>query len=471
MLRSVVGLQIRARQAAAVQVRGGWKGASVEAVRRIDLPPPDSPDLAGVLAREIPATDTLITGLAADRVFTRLVVLPFRDRSKVLQAAPLEAEESLPLPLEDLVWDVHLVERSSRRSRALLAAAPERYLDALLAPLAEAGRPPAAVDVEPLALWTVARAALPAGGAYVLCDLSEELAQALWAGPHGPLRVHALAVPGSDPSVGAELARFVAALPEGDPAPQAVYLSGPACPGVDREAWSRELGIPVEPLPFPGSLVSLRSRPEIDWPGWAVPLGLALKEVVRKDRSQVNLLRGRLAAEGRGAPWKGVAIQAAVYAGICLALWGALVGAEMAHRRAQYAELRTAVRNVFHEVLPDVRNVVSELDQMKARVEALEARAQSLGSLVDREVSPLRILREISVRIPRELEVEFRDFVVEEGRVRIEGVTTSFDAIDRIKADLAAYPRFAQVAVSDAKTMAGKDKVLFKLTITLGREG
>ena len=83
----------------------------------------------------------------------------------------------------------------------------------------------------------------------------------------------------------------------------------------------------------------------------------------------------------------------------------------------------------------------------------------------------MSILREISARIPAEIEVEFRDFTVEEGRVRIEGITTSFDAIDKIKADLAEYPRFATVVVSDAKAGVDRNKVLFKLTISLGREG
>ena len=55
-----------------------------------------------------------------------------------------------------------------------------------------------------------------------------------------------------------------------------------------------------------------------------------------------------------------------------------------------------------------------------------------------------------------ELEVEFRDFHAEEDRVRIEGTTTSFDAIDRFKAQLEDYPRFASITVSEMAKVSSR---------------
>jgi Tfp pilus assembly protein PilN len=162
---------------------------------------------------------------------------------------------------------------------------------------------------------------------------------------------------------------------------------------------------------------------------------------------------------------------AGAYAAVLATLWGFGMWSESAYREAQYEALRTDIRETFRRTLPRVQTIVSEVDQMRTAVRELEARAQSLGSLVDRAVSPLRVLREISARLPKDLEVEFRDFTVEEGRVRIDGVTASFDAIDRIKAEISQHPRFSSVAVSDAKAGVERDRVLFKLTVNLGREG
>ena len=105
---------------------------------------------------------------------------------------------------------------------------------------------------------------------------------------------------------------------------------------------------------------------------------------------------------------------------------------------------------------------------MRPAVSGLEERANSLGSLMVREVSPVNVLNEISQRVPAELEVEFREFIAEQDRVRIEGITTSFDAIERIKESLESYPWFTGIAVSDAKSGVKPGKVIFKLTIDLG---
>jgi general secretion pathway protein L len=241
--------------------------------------------------------------------------------------------------------------------------------------------------------------------------------------------------------------------------------------GQDLEEWRAALGIPVEILPVPRQGVSVSSDGGIPWPGWAIPFGLAFREVQSRTASQINLLQGPFAPQTGAGPWKKAAAQAGVYLVVLLALWGLGAWSEVSYEGAQYRALVDAIREEFRRALPEVKNVVSELDQMRSRVEELEGRAQSLGSLVDREVSTLRILREISTRVPKDLEVEFRDFTFEEGRIRIEGVTTSFDAIDKIKVDLAEYPRFSSVTVIDAKQGVKRDEVLFKLAITLGRKG
>jgi hypothetical protein len=53
----------------------------------------------------------------------------------------------------------------------------------------------------------------------------------------------------------------------------------------------------------------------------------------------------------------------------------------------------------------------------------------------------------------------------------MEGITTSFDAADKIRADLAEYPRFHSIPPPVAKKAAEPGKVVFELTISLGREG
>ncbi len=469
MPKTVLGIQIDHSRALAVHLQGGWKGAAVSCVRWVELPGGGADEAgAALLAAGLPHADAAVTALGGDAVFHRIVELPFVDRAKVVQAAPLEAEDSLPLPLEDLVCHSQILERGAGRSRALLAAAPEARVEDLLAALAAGGIQPQVVDVEALALGTVARRCLPGEPLVAALDLGPFVSQVVLVGAEGPFSFHAFS--SAHPELPNEVARYLAHWQELGQRAETLYLSGPRAGDADLETWSGTLGIPVRQLPRPSDAITPPSAEDLAWPGWAIALGLALREAGGRGGSRINLLQGAFAPRRESGPWRRRAITGGIYAALLLGLWGAAAWSESAYRESQYQELKTAVREAFRAALPDVTNIVSERDQMRARVDELEARAASLGSLVDREVSPLRILREISARVPGDLKVEFRDFTVEEGRVRVEGETTSFDAIDKIKADLAQYPRFATVTVSDAR-VGVSDQVLFKLTITLGKEG
>jgi general secretion pathway protein L len=472
MPKTALGIKLSPKEALVVHLKGGWKTATVGQVFRIPLPEGSPEERGGaLLGAGLPQADAVIAGLPADAAFPRIVELPFSDRARVLQAAPLEAEETLPLPLEEVLCDAHVLERSGGGSRSLLAAAPTKRVEALLDELTAGGLPPQTLDVEALALAAIVRPSLPAGGKAAVLDLAGGLCQGVLVDESGPWSFHAFSATSGDANLISEAAALLARWREAWFDPELVYLSGSDARSQDRAEWAAALGRPVEILPFPTNGVVDASGESSSWPDWAIPLGLSLREAFSRQGSQINLLQGPFAPAHSTGPWKRLAVMGGVYLGILLALWGVSVWTESAYRNAQYDALRTEIRSAFQEALPRVQNIVSEVDQMRTAVRDLEGRAQSLGSLVDREVSPLSILREISTRIPKELEVEFRDFTVEEGRVRIEGVTTSFDAIDKIKADLSQYPRFSSVTVSDAKAGVERDKVLFKLTINMGREG
>ena len=471
MPRTILGVVLARGEFTAVHLRGGWKGATVTRVEQITTHFGAVDELgSAVLAADLPRADAVISGLASDRAFSRIVELPFSDRAKVVRAAPLEAEETLPLPLEQSVYDVQVLGKTPGGAQAFLAAAGTQAVAELIGDLEACGLRPQGIDVAALGLSAVVRHAAPAEPWVAALDLGHDLHQALLLGPGGPRAFHALSGVDSGAELLAELGGVLGAWGERFAPPAVLYLSGAAALEQDLDAWNQHLGLPVQLLPLPTNVVTTSADGGLAWPAWAIPLGLALKEGYAKGASTINLLQGPFAPTRESGPWHRKAVTAGIYLTLLASLWGAAMWSQVAQKEAQYETLKTTVRTTFQQVLPGVRAQL-ELEQMRNQVRELEERAESLGSLVDRELSPLSILREISARIPAELEVEFRDLTVEEGRVRIEGITTSFDAIDKIKADLVEYPRFATVVVSDAKAGVERDKVLFKLTITLGREG
>ncbi|GAB4262335.1 MAG: hypothetical protein Kow0092_12620 [Deferrisomatales bacterium] len=472
MPKTVLGVRLEGEEALAVLLKGGWKGVTVDRVIRLPVPPPVAEDEElPPSPPALPHADAVVAAVPADAVFPRIVELPFSDRTKVEQAAPLEAEESLALPLEDLVCHVHVLEKASRRTRVLLVAAAQERISSLLDRLGRLSVAPHAVDVEALALATVAAPFVPAGETAVVVDLGRRLCQAVLVRPEGPLGIYALSGLVQDPDLVDEVATCLLSWAEGGQAPGRVYLSGSEALAQDLDRWRSALGVAVEVLPLPSEGVTVHSDGGVAWPAWAVPLGLALREGYAKPASEINLLQGPFAPQRETGPWKQAGVRVAVFAAVLAALWGAGVWTEAQYKEDQYQALRDAVRRIFRQTLPEVTNVVSELDQMRAKVDELEARAASLGSLVDREVSPLRLLREISARIPKELEVEFREVSIDEGRVRLEGITTSFDATEKVRAELATYERFRKIPPPEAKTSTEPGKVIFRLSIDLRLEG
>jgi Tfp pilus assembly PilM family ATPase/Tfp pilus assembly protein PilN len=473
MPKATVGIRVSPNCLSLVRLKSGWKGASVDLVSTIDIDAESTTALESALLELRPYIhDTLVTSLGADALFQRLVELPFSDKARAERTAPLEAEESLPLPLERLVTHVQILEKHRGHSKVFLIAAPLDRVEGCIEAFRAESLPVEIVDAEPLALATVASTSLASTEGTILIDLDDEKSQAVLIGPHGPERFFSLSSPAASALILQEAMRLIEAFRKEDFKFSAIYLSGSASLQADLGAWSEALGVPVQLLPFPAKQLGNIPKEAPPWPSWAIPLGLALREALpRQGASRVNLLRSHAAAGESNVSWRNKVPSLGVYLGVLLVLWGVGVGIETSYKQKRLDALKTSIRKVFSETFPDVKNVVDEVEQMRQSVGELEERDKSLSTLMGVEVSPLNVLRELSERIPPDITVEFREFVAEADRIRIDGVTTSFDSIDKIQARMQQYPGFSSVAVSDAKAGVEADKVIFKMTIQLGAPG
>jgi Tfp pilus assembly protein PilN len=105
---------------------------------------------------------------------------------------------------------------------------------------------------------------------------------------------------------------------------------------------------------------------------------------------------------------------------------------------------------------------------MRAKIEELK-REPLLSSEAGMEgMSLLDLMREITLRIPEDVQVDIRDLTINKGRVAITGETDSFESVDKIKAGLQKFTGFKQVALTHAKVGVKGDKVEFKFSISTG---
>jgi Tfp pilus assembly protein PilN len=136
-------------------------------------------------------------------------------------------------------------------------------------------------------------------------------------------------------------------------------------------------------------------------------------------------------------------------------------------KQRRYEDLRGEIRTVFTTTLPEVKNIVNEVQQLRSKIQEVKK-----GSLVFLEaggegMSMLDLMREITVRIPDDVKVDVKDLVIDRGRVAITGETDSFESVDKIRTGLQGFTGFKRVGLTHAKVGAKGDKVEFKVSISM----
>jgi general secretion pathway protein L len=465
MPKSSVGLKIGSSRASMVRLRGGFKTAEVDRVETVRFSDFSNLVPEALQHLRLGAEDTTVASLDGEKAFFRLVSLPFTDKKRAEQSAPLEAEESLPFPLEQLYTSEQMVGKAEGSSKVMVVAALAETVHSLYDTLKSAGVTPSYIDADAAVFLTLNGAAFAEPGNRILLEIDDNISQCGVFSADGYKGFYVLPGSGGIDWLSDELSRILSLLDEDGYRPDAIFISGPGADSITKIHLGEHLPVRVEMLPFPSRLVSAKAQYLSSWPYWSLPLGLALREISGKNTSEVNLMQGELAPRKTGFPLKKGLILAGVYTTILIVLWGAGAYIDISQKSGEVEAIQKSTRALFTSNMPGVTNIEDEVNQMQKAVTELEEREKAVSSIFDSEISPLTVLREVSSKIPKEPVTELRDFIAEAERLRLEGTTTSFDAIDKIKAHLQEYPRFGTVTVSDAKSGTTADSVIFKMTV------
>lgn len=98
--------------------------------------------------------------VSGQSVFTRFVKLPPLDDDNIEQLVTFEAQQHVPFPLEEVVWDYEILESGGEKEVVIVAIKGEA-LDELNESVTSTGLSTAEVDVAPMALYNSFRAAYP----------------------------------------------------------------------------------------------------------------------------------------------------------------------------------------------------------------------------------------------------------------------------------------------------------------------
>jgi len=511
LARRILGLDLGSHAAKAVELRQTLRGLEVVQLRHLlfDDPPGVGNELRDLLQMHDLPRDFVVVSLAGDRISTRRLAFPFRDRRKIAATVPFEVEGQVPFELEDYFVDWEIVGQRKNETDVVATLAPRAEVRMLLDTLRDAGVSPRIVEAEGLVLSNLASVfELP--GARLLADIGHRKttlclcmdgrALASRTVPVAGLALtRALArdrdlseveaerikleegvLGGTHPAalevldrLAREILRTVGSLesllPGGLGGLRAVHLLG----GTGRlhrldEFLSERTGLPTQRLPLPagdlGSAFLAGGDPLLFGPAMALALRGSSRAATR-----MNLRQGEL---GPQIDYRQIVRElrpTLALAGLALLLGGASLGTRMVldARRADAAEHQA--RALVAEALPGQPAQEDALATMQAAMRSAQRRADTLG-VYRGNLSALDILTEISRLVPPNLDVVFEELSIDRQVIQIKGHSPSFGSVDALRAKLAQFGPFAEITVGDITADARRGGQNFNVRISLSGE-
>ena len=455
----------------------------------------------------------IVTALPCQDFFIRTLSFPFRDSTKLAQVVPFEVENLIPLPLEEVAMgSMVLPPRESvdggtkaKGSEVLVTAAPRGKVTEHLRFLAAAELNPAAINVDGMALFSVAQflkgegapvpgdlAIIDVGAAKTtLCVIREGrpavLRTLLWGGNH---LTHALAVQYSCSFAEAERRKRAMGVQEVDawlePLLKELRVTLHPYEGIGRHGithcWVsgggsklRELSdhvahnlglVPVGPRQGFGA-----SCPR----AFSIAFGLAIHPKIVRPRWKSRSTDAGLAFDLKEANALGQEPAKEAMEDRRLAMWGALVIALLALldlsvrfvlKDSSVTQLKQTLQMQYEQTFGSGAAPGEELDQARYRLLQVE---KGLSVVDGSKTTILAMLGELGKQVPPGVPLKIRELTIDGVMVHLEAETMSFDSVEKLKQIFVSADNIQDVTVTDTRVGTVPNQVVFRLNYSIKR--
>lgn len=514
VLKNVLGLDLGSHSIKAVELAQSFR--SLEAVQLRMLPRADEemplPELMQrFVALHHLSLGNVVAALPGDRTSSRRLSFPFRERRKLAQAVPFELANDLPFDLGDFVVDWEVIDEERARSDVVATFAPRAEVSGLIDTLAEAGCNLRTLEAEGLVLGNLT-AVFDLPGTRLLADIghskttfclliegrataartvrlggaaiTEALAKERGLTPQDAERAKCEeGVFGREPLIttsgvgqpldglARELVRTLGSLESlvvgagSSPISEITIFGGTAQLQHLDEFLAERTGLRVAKLGLPmeehGAGLVAGGPPIL----FAPAIALALRGTA-KSRSRMNFRRDefalRLDLSGMFKDFGRTGILAAAVGVLALLSFATGVGVDS--RRA--ARLEGQMAQVYGEALPGQPVPSNAVAGLREAVRSANERAEFLG-VYRGNLSALDLLAEVSKRVPEDLDIVFEELSIDRQLIRMRVYSKSFEAADRLGAELSKFGPFAQARIGSIETDRKRGGKRFNVTISL----
>ncbi|BCR05988.1 hypothetical protein DESUT3_30570 [Desulfuromonas versatilis] len=403
--------------------------------------------------------DRMAAALPAGEAFVRWLQFPFSDGKKIEAALPFELSAQLPVPVEDSVLSFQKPVASGEKFQVAAAAVRQEVVREFLLPFDQAAIPLNFLDVAPFAFAGGLRESCPDG--ILLLLRAAEVTVARLA--EGRVADYLLlpAAPKDEAGLVRRLQREIALLQrKAGLSELPVLLAGAgATPGLAESLRQADIQAELPRLPFGGESLEAEFIPAA---------ALALRAGIPEKEHEFNLRSGPFAMKSEWASLKRGLVTAA---GLLLLTSAALTASAWLnynHKAGRAEALQQEMVRIYRQTFPGARAIVDVPLQMRSGITELEKRGRLIGAGV--QGTALGVLREVSATLPEDVTLDVRDLTYGPDSVRLEGYTTSFDAINRMARSLEKSPLFKEAQISDAKMSLDGSRVDFRMNLTFSEE-
>jgi len=481
----ILGLDISEETVTAVQVKSGLNRHEVTACAQVMIEDGVDEALKSLFQQMDPKSDTYLLSIPGSRVSYRNLQMPFKDPKKIRQTLSFEIETMVPFPIEDLLVDFAVLDRADH-SDILTAYVNKSLVSEYLQHLEPYGIDPEVLEIRgvPTLLWLIKQEGTPENGLFV--DIGGKKSTMILYAKGRVALMRTFSSNALRPATQDKM-----------PAPEQIESSlETLCTTVRNtvHAYSCQNNVetPLERVfftgrwalyPDTGSLLERflevpsepvnvsrdkRVRMSADIYGEWKPalMDHALALTLREDRRVrgFNFRKGEFEVKKQVLGSMKELRKAAIIVFAVLAFLAFDFGVDYTLLKKRHDVLDQKVNEVFRKTFPDVTRIVDPLQQMKVRINELKKSAlMTPGLKADERVVDL--IKDISERVPMDLDVHVNRMVIDPDTVQISGDTDTFNTVDSLKGRLEPSSYFTTVTITSANLDRKGNRVEFDLKL------
>jgi general secretion pathway protein L len=187
------------------------------------------------------------------------------------------------------------------------------------------------------------------------------------------------------------------------------------------------------------------------------------------DQPTINFRRGSFTLKSEWAALKKHLYVGAALLVVALIIAGGTALHTYRHKTNIAEKYRQQINQIFRQTLPESKVIIDIPRQLQSALQQLKTTGKLVG--LDKSTSALAILRSISSNTPEDIKVDVKTFTYEPQLAQIDGVTNSFDSVNRWASALRSTAIFSEVRIADAKMGIDGQQVNFRLQLAIGPQG